>query len=173
MKLKDIRKKLAYSAQAPISHKAALRNWLNEKAGEWPLALTLTVKQTMRHTNANGEFYCRTSVADCEAIAKRFMQKLNKGIYGNAATRHGKGLKCFAVVEGERSGKRLHLHFALGKLPSHVKYNQIESYIVKAKSLVEGIDEQHKLDIADSGWIEYVTKEVGTKDTDNVLWSLM
>ena len=30
----------------------------------------------------------------------------------------------------------------------------------------------HKVDIADSGWFEYITKEVGAKDTDNVLWTL-
>jgi hypothetical protein len=37
---------------------------------------------------------------------------------------------------------------------------------------VEHVDEQHKTDLADSGWMEYICKELGRKDTDNVLWSL-
>jgi len=34
------------------------------------------------------------------------------------------------------------------------------------------VDEQHKVDIVDSGWVEYLTKELGMKDTDNILWDL-
>lgn len=172
MKLQDIRARTAYNPIAK-SHKSALRTWLSAQTSQWPLALTLTLKQSIRVESGTGVCFRKLAASDCEAIAKKFMQKLNKGIYGNAAVRNGKGLKCFAVVEGERSGKRLHLHFALGRLPDHVKFNEIDGYIAKAKRLVEGIDEQHKLDIADSGWLEYITKEVGTKDTDNVLWSLM
>lgn len=172
MKLQDIRTRTAYSPIAK-SHKSALRTWLTAQTSQWPLALTLTLKQSIRVESCNGVCFRKLAASDCEAIAKKFMQKLNKGIYGNAAARYGKGLKCFAVVEGERSSKRLHLHLALGKLPEHVKYNEIASYIAKAIKLVDGIDDQHRLDIADSGWLEYITKEVGTKDTDNVLWSLM
>lgn len=173
MKIKDIRTRLAYDASARQTHKSALRSWLATQANNWPLALTLTVKQTLRHKTAKGEFVRVTTTADCAAMAKKFMQKLNKCICGNAAARHGKGIKCFAVIEGERRNKRLHLHFALGKLPTHIKYNEIGRYIEKAKNLVEGIDKQYKLDIADRGWLVYITKEVGTKDTDNVLWELM
>ncbi len=41
-----------------------------------------------------------------------------------------------------------------------------------AKVRVQELDEQHKVDIVDSGWMEYLTKELGMKDTDNVLWNL-
>jgi hypothetical protein len=172
MKLKDIRIKTGYDPKAPESTKSALRNWLFAQADQYPYALTLTLEQTIAIQNPNGTAVRRLNREDCEAIAKRFMHKLNRGIYGHAAKRHNKALKCFAVVEGERSSKRLHLHMALGRLPSHVKFNEFEGYIAKAKMLVESIDEQHKLDIADRGWLEYITKEVGTKDTDNVLWLL-
>ena len=40
------------------------------------------------------------------------------------------------------------------------------------KLLVENIDEQHKVALADSGWMQYITKECGKHDTDNVLWQL-
>ena len=48
----------------------------------------------------------------------------------------------------------------------------IRDLVKEAKSLVEHVDEQHKTDLADSGWMEYICKELGRKDTDNVLWPL-
>ena len=41
-----------------------------------------------------------------------------------------------------------------------------------AKQLVAEIDTQYKLDIADSGWLEYMSKEATWNDCDNVLWEL-
>ncbi len=63
---------------------------------------------------------------------------------------------------------------AIGGLPQHVKWSEWDGLVCNAKLSVEGIDEQHKVEIAgDSGWIgEYLTKELGTHDTDNVLWDL-
>ena len=87
----------------------------------------------------------------------------------NAAKRHGKTLKYLPVVEGERSGKHLHLHFAIGNLPKHVRFNQFDALVCEAKKYVEHVDEQHKVDIADSGWLEYITKETATKHSENVL----
>jgi hypothetical protein len=110
---------------------------------------------------------------DCERIAKRFIQKLNRQVFGKyAADKCGKSLKYLPIVEGERSNKHLHLHFAIGGLPSHVKFNQFDTLVTNAKLQVENIDSEHKVDVIDSGWISYITKEVGTKDTDNVLWTL-
>jgi len=53
-----------------------------------------------------------------------------------------------------------------------VKFNEIDRLVRNAKLRVEELDEQHHVDIVDSGWIEYLTKELGMKDTDNVLWDL-
>ena len=93
-------------------------------------------------------------------------------MFGKAAERYGKQLKYLIVVEGERSEKNLHLHLAIGDLPSHVKFNQVANLVKQAKSHVLEIDEQYKVDITDSGWMEYISKEFGAKDTDNVLWQL-
>ena len=41
-----------------------------------------------------------------------------------------------------------------------------------AKSKIVEIDEEHKVDIVDSGWSEYILKELGMADTDNVFWDL-
>jgi hypothetical protein len=173
MKLQEIRTRTAYDPNALSTQKAAVRAWLGGMSTEFPLSLTLTLKQTIVEKNDKGTYKRKLNRIDCERIAKRFTQKLNREVFGKyAAEKGGKSLKYLPVVEGERSNKHLHLHFAVGGLPSHVKFNQFDSLVTKAKLHVEHIDAQHDVNITDSGWIEYITKEVGTKDTDNVLWTL-
>lgn len=172
MKLEQIRRRTAYDKHSLPTQKQATRIWLSSKSSEYPLALTLTLKQTISEQTAFGTNKHSITRLDCERIAKRFIQKLNKEIYGNSAKRHNKSLKYLVIVEGERTYKQLHLHMAIGDLPKHVRFNEFEGLVKKAKVRIEEIDTQHKVDIADSGWMEYITKELGTKDTENVLWNL-
>ena len=173
MKLQEIRTRTAYEPNALPTQKAAVRAWLGGMSGEFPLSLTLTLKQTIVEVNDKGTYKRKLTRIDCERIAKRFTQKLDREIFGKRkAGREGHRLKYLTVVEGERSNKNLHLHFAIGNLPNHVKLNQFDTLVTKAKIQVESIDVQHKVSIASSGWMEYITKEVGAKDTDNVLWTL-
>ena len=173
MKLAEIRTRTAYNPNALPTQKAATRTWLSGKSNEYPLALTLTLKQTIVEKTVNGTYKRKLTRLDCEKIAKRFTQKLNREVFGKrGADKFGHTLKYLPVVEGERSNKNLHLHFAVGGLPSHVKFNKFDRLVTNAKLNVEHIDAEHKVDITDSGWIEYITKEVGSKDTDNVLWTL-
>jgi hypothetical protein len=173
MKIADIRIRTAYDPHAIPTQKAALRTWLGSLSAQFPLALTLTLKQTIVEKTVNGTYRRQITRRDCDLIAKRFTQKLNREVFGKkCADKYGLKLNYLPVVEGERSGKNLHLHFAIGGLPNHIKFNQFDALVKKAKSHVDSIDSQHKVDIADSGWLEYITKEVGAKDTDNVLWSL-
>ena len=173
MKLQEIRTRTAYNPLAVPTQKAATRTWLRGMSKDFPLALTLTLKQTIVETTDRGTYKRKLTRIDCERIAKRFTQKLNREVFGKrGADKFGHSLKYLPVVEGERSNKNLHLHFAIGGLPSHVKLNQLDALVINAKLNVENIDTEHMVDTADSGWIEYITKEVGTKDTDNVLWAL-
>lgn len=173
MKLQEIRSRTAYNPNALPTQKAEVRAWLGGMSKDFPLSLTLTLKQTIVEKNDRGVYRHNLTCDDCERIAKRFIQKLNRQVFGKyAADKCGKSLKYLPVVEGERSNKHLHLHFAIGGLPSHVKFNQFDTLVTNAKLQVEYIDTEHKVDITDSGWISYITKEVGTKDTDNVLWTL-
>lgn len=173
MKLQEIRARTAYNPNALPTQKAAVRAWLGGMSREFPLSLTLTLKQTIVEKNGRGTYKRKLTRDDCERIAKRFTQKLDRQVFGiRKAGRDGHTLKYLTVVEGERSNKHLHLHFAVGGLPSNVRFNQFDTLVTNAKLHVEHIDVQHKVDITDSGWIEYITKEVGTKDTDNVLWTL-
>jgi len=173
MKLQEIRRRKAYEPNAQPTQKAAVRTWLGGMTKEFPLALTLTLKQTITETNNRGTYKRKLTREDCERIARRFTQKLNRQVFGKyAADRCGKTLRYLPVIEGERSNKHLHLHFAIGGLPSHIKFNQFDTLVTNAKLQVENIDCEHKVDVTDSGWMEYITKEVGTKDTDTVLWTL-
>ncbi len=173
MYLADIRIKTAYNPTSKPTLKQAVRSMAASMCKQYPIALTLTIKQSLRVKNENGVFVKRLERKDCDKIAKRFTQKLNRQVFGKrAAEQYGKALSYFAVVEGERTGKNLHLHMAIGNLPAHLQFNQLDSLVCLAKQQVSELDEQHKVDIADSGWIEYITKEVCKRDTDNVLWQL-
>ena len=173
MLLQQIRQKLAYNPNAVPSQKQATRTWLNSLNKQYPLALTLTLKQYVEVKNAKGVYYKQIDKEDVRQIATHFTHKLNKQVFGSSAKRYGKGLKYFVVIEGERTHKNLHLHMAIGDLPTYVKWNEIDGLVRNAKLSVEGLDEQYKVDIVDSGWMEYITKELGMRDTDNVLWDLM
>lgn len=56
MNLAQIRQKTAYSATATPSQKQATRTWLNSLHKQYPLALTLTLKQSYLVKNANGAY---------------------------------------------------------------------------------------------------------------------
>lgn len=173
MQLQDIRKRLASDFPQATSQKAAARTWLCSLAADYPLALTLTLKQQITENTPCGQRQHAITRDDAERIARRFTQKLNRAVFGKrAADKHGRSLNYIVVLEGERSKKNLHLHFSIGGLPSTIRFNQFDTLVREAKSLVEHVDEQHKVDLADSGWMEYICKEVGRKDTDNVFWSI-
>lgn len=171
--LAEIREKTAYSSTAKLSLKQAARGFAHNICENYPVALTLTLKQHTSIKNANGVYVSKLKAEDCNKIAQRFTQKLNRAVFGRrGAEKYGKGLKYLIVVEGQRSHKNLHLHMAIGALPKHVALNQLQALVCEAKKQVSQIDEQYAIKAADSGWIDYITKEVSKHDTDNVLWEL-
>jgi hypothetical protein len=173
MKLQEIRERTNYSYPHVASSKDVLCSWLSAQSAQYPYALTLTLKQTVQTNTALGSVTRSLKRDDCIRIARRFQQKLNRQVFGKrAAESYGKGLRYMVVLEGERSDKRLHLHMAIGAVPRYIKPNAIAARIAAAKQLVSEIDTQHKVDIADSGWLEYIAKEATQNDTDNVLWEL-
>ena len=153
MNLHQIRQKTAYCATATPTQKQATRTWLNSLHKQYPLALTLTLKQSFVVKNANGAYIQKLDKNEVRRIARHFTQKLNQQVFGNSAKRYGKGLKYLIVVEGERTHKNLHLHMAIGDLPSYVRWNEMDGLVRNAKLRVEDLDEQHKVDIVDSGWM--------------------
>ena len=173
MNLAQIRQKTAFNPSALPTQKVATRDWLRGLHQDYPVALTLTLKQVIEIKSDKGTYYKKIDKEECRQIAKRFTHKLNQQIYGSrAAKQYGKGLKYLIVIEGERSCKNLHLHMAIGEIPEHIKWNEIKGLVDNAKTKVAGIDKESEVSIADSGWMDYLTKELGRADTDNVLWDL-
>jgi len=173
MNLQKIRHKTAYTANAQATYKAETRRFAHSIVQQYPIALTLTLKQKVVIENALGTYKRAINVDDCKATAKRFMQKLNKQVFGNAAKRYNKALNYVCVCEGINSDKHLHLHMRIGTLPQHVKLNQLTQKIETAKALVKQIDEQYDVQIADNGWTDYITKEISKRKTDGIFFDLM
>ena len=173
MKLQEIREKLGYTNLTKKDCKQAVREWLVGKSADYPIALTLTLKQTLTEQTPFAIRKRSLTKKDAVKLAERFTQKLNREVFGRrGADKKDKSLKYVCVLEGERSNKNLHLHFAIGGLPKSIKLNQFPAIVVAAKSNVEHIDTQHDVQIADSGWMNYILKEVSYKHTDSVLWEL-
>lgn len=173
MNLSEIRRRMAYDPKALPTQKEAARLWAGAITKDYPVALTLTLKQVIKEITPKGIYYRQLTKADCEKAAERFICKLNEEVFGkNVVRRHGKGLKYLIVIEGERTGKNLHLHLKIGGFLAGFKYNQLDRHIKQAKTHVQNLEEQYKVDLCDSGWVEYMCKELGRKDTDNVLWAL-
>ncbi len=174
MNLQQIRQKLAYDPKAVPTVKDETRTLFSRICTQYPIALTLTFKQYLEIKNANGVFYKKLDKDDIRRIVTHLQHKLNKEVFGSSAKRYGKSLKYLVVIEGERTYKKLHVHMAIGDLPTHVKYNEVDDLVCNAKLSVEGLDTQHKVEIAgDSGWMtQYLLKELSAKDTENILWDL-
>lgn len=170
--MEEIRKRTACREQRPTVRDAT-RAWFISMSNDYPLALTLTLKQVIKIKTPTGVIRRRLTREHSEKIAQKFIEKLNGAVFGNFAKRHGKSLKYIPVIEGERSNKNLHLHFAIGGLPETIMFNEFYIYVEKAKYYTENVDEQYKIDIADSGWLEYLSKETAKTHSDNVLWTLV
>ena len=171
----QIRHKSAIQAPLNPNIKVAVKDFAISIAHNYPVALTLTIKQTQRIKNANGVLVKKVNEQDCEWIAKRFTKKLNREVFGKrGAEKYGYALKYFVVVEGGGyTGKNLHLHMAIGNLPAHVNFEDMDALVSRAKQYVEGVDEQHVVAMAtDCGWMDYITKEVSKSNSDAVLWRL-
>jgi hypothetical protein len=172
MDIYEIRKKTAYEETILPTPKSETQNWLRGMSSDFQFAVTLTMKQSILVNTERGQFVHKLQRKDCDAIALRFTQKLNRQVFGKAAERYSKGLRYLTVVEGERSCKNLHLHMAVGDFPKNILYNHFAVHVKNAVDLVSELDEQHNVQIFDGGWTDYITKELGRKDTDNVLWQL-
>jgi hypothetical protein len=171
MKLEQIRKRTAYPESIKPTCKSALRAWLLERANDYPFALTLTLKTSIKVNTEKGAFHKKLTREDCEKAVERFEWKLNQVVFGTRSTKaYGRTLNFIPVLEGERSSKNLHLHLAIGGFPKFVRLNEVTVLIDKAKSYVDILNSESAITIADTGWCDYISKEAGRWDTDNVLW---
>lgn len=167
----DIRKRLA-TAENSQSQKDALRNYLRSRQGDFQYAVTLTFKPSINIKTTRGVYSKALDRLDVEKSAGRFKRRLNNIALGSSAKLHGNSLNYFFVVEGERSCKQMHLHLIVGGELRKIKRCEFTQAVVDAAALCEYMGTEIDVQVADSGWLEYMTKEVGKHDTENVLWEL-
>jgi hypothetical protein len=170
MTLYEIRKIIKSSELDRPNCRTETRQFLSGLSSNYQVALTLTLNQ--KWFDKCGQFrvdhYLKSE--DVPYIYSRFQHQLNKLIWKNKYTRFGESLSFLRAWEDGQGSKRIHLHAALGNFPINFKLNKLPSLVEKASKQCCEIDFQHKESICDSGWIEYITKEVGKKDTDKILW---
>ena len=172
MDLQTIRHKTAYYETTTATAKAETRTWLKSIHNRYSIACTLTLKQTITESTHLGTYKRQITTNDAKNTAQHFIKVLNKLYFKNSAKRHNKTLNYIVVSEGQRSGKNIHLHLAIGGVDTH-RLKEMNRHIQKAIMYVQNLDTQFKAKIADSGWMDYITKELGNKDTDNIFWDLM
>ena len=170
-KLDEIRKRVAADEQR-FTQKDAVRDYLRGKQRDFQYAVTLTFNPHFKETTEKGVHYRNVGKEDVEVAAAKCKRKLNSIALGSSAKRHGNSLNYFFVVEGERSNKHLHLHLLIGGELRKIKRNEFKHAVETAAALCENLGKEIDVQVADSGWLEYITKEVSKHDTDNVLWEL-
>lgn len=170
MKLYDIHQIITDADLGKIDCRDGTRAYLASIRDDFQVAMTITLHTEWFDKNGLMKLRHYLSVNDLETICWRFEGKLNQLIWKNASKRFGKSLKYFKVWEDGNGTKRIHLHYALGNFPKNFKLNTLPGLVEMAARQCYEIDFQHKEEICDDGWLEYITKEVGKKDTDKVLW---
>ena len=170
-KINEIRQRTGYAEQKK-TEKDALRDYLLGRKDDFNYAVTLTFNGHVKVANEKGVYYKTLEVGDVARTAAHFKNRLNRLTLGSAAKNFGKSLNYMFVVEGVQSGKHLHLHLAVGGELRKIKSNEFAKTVVDAAADCELLGEQLDVQVMDSGWLQYITKEVDKHDTINVLWEL-
>lgn len=157
----------------------AYRQMLAPYSKHLQIAVTLTLKQSVnvkikRFENYGDEYIeqlVELNDATLDSTIRYFITLLTQALYGNSSKQKNK--KAWAKplvivsVEGKNTDKRTHLHLAIGNVPAN-KLADIETIIFQAWERCDfGYERNAVVPITDSiGWINYITKEVGSTDND-------
>ena len=154
-----------------IALQKATMEWMLQKADSYTHALTLTLKPYRTVLTARGEIREALTKDNASANMRHFINRLNVSLYGNAVKRYGKSITILATVEGEATNKLLHYHCAIGNLPDTLNEQAIRSKIIAAWEQTNFGNQQVNIQrMQTSGWLGYMSKEVGLYNTDVVDW---
>jgi hypothetical protein len=116
--------------------------------------LTLTLKQARKADNG---VWIRIDEAQCRKAVAVFMHRLDRAVYGHAASRFGKRIKVLPILERAQLG-RWHIHAAI-ELPAHISPTRFDELIRQCWSKVDWADDRIFFrDNANRGWIDYMLK---------------
>ena len=119
---------------------------------EWrkPLAVTLSLKQRIGPV-ALDEMHASANFRD-------FLNRVNRKVFGHAATRHGKTVTAFPVIERGKLG-RLHYH-AMIDCPEHLTLSELDAIIREAwTKTFWSYNEMKTKPARNAGWIAYILKD--------------
>lgn len=190
MTISDIRARIATKTSPKITQKQHIREWLaSNNSIDFEYGLTLMPKKVFyKHVPKSrrckdGLVFRHLNKNELETASLKFVHILNKLIYKKSYQRELKKLDIVMTIEGIRSSKDLHTHFALTK-PKTMPIKTYSKLVRKAMELsgdfmiyndsyIEGkhtLDEKYryKLDIIDSEWLYYITKELDNKTVHNL-----
>ena len=177
MKLQEIRDKLKRQGIRNESMREHLVNWfVVEKSNEFCMGVTIMPKK-IKFMPRKGCELVERHVTNDELVERaiRFVHLLNSCVYKNTYKRKGKKLDCVMTVEGERSYKDLHCHFAFSK-PAQMTAKEFKDAVTKALAMSSEFcmyeektnAPQYKVDITDGEWMRYITKELDSKNFANL-----
>lgn len=137
-------------------------------------AVTLTLKQTAWVETPRGHACVKLTPQIAERTLRHALNRLNRCFWGNAAQRKPKThrLLVIAALEGQRKGKRLHYHLQIGNLPKHLTEHDFRHALQLAWTATDYGDTQIDIqNLYGNRWTSYMTKEIGSADTDCIDWS--
>jgi hypothetical protein len=167
--------------QTNTKHRKGLVDTINIYSPHLTYAVTLTMKQrakirVKRFDNWDGE-YNEFSVTLTEEIALNtfdyFSARLTHYAYGKDAcktsTKHYSKPLILSAIEGLNSDKRIHIHAAIGNLPTKYLFKANE-WISKAWADCDFAQKHIKIKkLTDTyGWLHYMAKEVSDGNTDAI-----
>ncbi|MDR6420254.1 hypothetical protein J2801_002505 [Paraburkholderia phenoliruptrix] len=132
-------------------------------------AVTLTMKPSRVVLTSAGQTVQRLTEIGAKENFRHFVKRLNASVYGSAAKRYGKTVYLIPVIEGAATGKQLHYHCMMGNFREGAQDGAVASSIRDA--WLQTHFGNYQIDVQrmySDGWIDYITKEVGMGDADNV-----
>jgi len=183
-KIEDIREKLEDKGAYNKTSKEIITDWLAHDCDEkFNYGLTLMPKKIFAGYFRGKERDRGLCKQELESASNRFVHFLNKEVLGSGYRYFRNKLPIVMTIEGEKSYKDLHSHFAIA-IPSDRNCIEVVKQVRKAISLSKDFcvydpnykfdssryNEQYryKLDITDDGWLYYITKELDKHNLHNL-----
>ncbi len=179
-----IRSKLNAKGAYNTNNKQLITDWLARDCIEqFKFGLTLMPKKVFAGYFRGKKKYRHLYKQELETATFRFIHLLNQRVLKSSYIRYHNKLPVVMTIEGEKSYKDLHAHFALNK-PSDWHCNK---FARKVKEVIEYSNDfwvydpnyifdkrkfnekyRYKLDITNDGWLYYITKELDKHNLHNL-----
>jgi hypothetical protein len=172
--IEQIRERVRNNSRNISTQRSHYREFLNSLNVSIDYGLTVTLKQHFGVVDQNGvTVYKKLTVDIVEKIAEEIMKRLNKRLLNRDYTDRKKSLFYIPVYETSNEQKRLHLHFAIGNVPSHISLKKFAVSVTKTLRNLDCVDNEIDLDLSPERKqiVNYLTKTIRDDRTDMILWN--